>query len=374
MDGLLYIGIVYVMIILPVFLVVMDIINYTKKKARPVFELIAFITGGVYMALAYWVWDLPGYEQALNIYGFENVHEPFSSRHLLTLLMFALAGFVCYFIRKFVKKKLPPLAEVFLLGGMYAGAAVCAAVIVQLALGAKPQGLSMSEYDWMSALSLCSVPFIFIVHVTELMVRLVKEKAKEQEEREYKNPVLRGINRIFLKGANIFYAALFVMLPVMALLIMILCLFGQQPDSIIKAFTETSDWALSQETAPPPVEYDVHYLCTVSLRGHKGLVRPIRYGIRRGRRIVVNRQLCIANAFEQLIMERTPTLHRKIRSFYDTYGYPVSKHIRSAWAADVVYVIMKPLEWFFLIILYLFDEKPENRIASQYLPVKIKIM
>ncbi len=122
------------------------------------------------------------------------------------------------------------------------------------------------------------------------------------------------------------------------------------------------------------MEYDVHYLCTVSLRGHKGLVRPIRYGIRRGRRIVVNRQLCIANAFEQLIMERTPTLHRKIRSFYDTYGYPVSKHIRSAWAADVVYVIMKPLECFFLIILYLFDEKPENRIASQYLPAEIKIM
>ncbi len=63
----------------------------------------------------------------------------------------------------------------------------------------------------------------------------------------------------------------------------------------------------------------------------------------------------------------------KIRYFYDTYGYPVSKHIRSAWAADVVYVIMKPLEWFFLMILYLFDEKPENRIASQYLPAKKSI-
>lgn len=29
---------------------------------------------------------------------------------------------------------------------------------------------------------------------------------------------------------------------------------------------------------------------------------------------------------------------------------------------------MKPLEWIFVLILYLFDEKPESRIQSQYLP------
>ncbi len=28
--------------------------------------------------------------------------------------------------------------------------------------------------------------------------------------------------------------------------------------------------------------------------------------------------------------------------------------------------LVKPLEWFFLIVLYLTDEKPENRIALQY--------
>lgn len=38
------------------------------------------------------------------------------------------------------------------------------------------------------------------------------------------------------------------------------------------------------------------------------------------------------------------------------------------WAADVVYLCMKPLEWIFLLVLYLFDEKPEDRICSQYLP------
>lgn len=34
--------------------------------------------------------------------------------------------------------------------------------------------------------------------------------------------------------------------------------------------------------------------------------------------------------------------------------------------SDSVYVLMKPLEWCFLIALYLFDTRPENRIALQY--------
>ena len=54
----------------------------------------------------------------------------------------------------------------------------------------------------------------------------------------------------------------------------------------------------------------------------------------------------------------------------DTYGFPVANLIRTKWAADVVYFIMKPLEWIFLIVIYLCDVSPENRIAVQYLPKK----
>ena len=80
----------------------------------------------------------------------------------------------------------------------------------------------------------------------------------------------------------------------------------------------------------------------------------------------------MANAFEQLIEERMPGFHRAVRNFYDTYGYPISKHINSAWSADVVYLLMKPLEWVFVFVLYLFDTKPEDRINRQYLPKEIK--
>ena len=90
-------------------------------------------------------------------------------------------------------------------------------------------------------------------------------------------------------------------------------------------------------------------------------------GIRHGEKIVVNRQLCIANAFENLIEEKTPKFHYFVRYIYDKYGFPLAKHIHKAWQADITYILMKPLEWIFLFVLYMFDKKPENRIATQYI-------
>ncbi|MEQ8156982.1 MAG: DUF6688 family protein, partial [Clostridiaceae bacterium] len=154
------------------------------------------------------------------------------------------------------------------------------------------------------------------------------------------------------------------------IIICILALFGQQPDSIIKAWTETSDWNLSKRVAPQNVYYDEHYLCTVAAGGHANVVKPVRLGVRHGHQVIVNRQLCVANAFEQVLEERVPVFHRYLRHFYDKYGFPVAKMIHSPYTADLVYLIMKPLEWMFLIVLYFCDVYPENRIAVQYLPDK----
>lgn len=105
-----------------------------------------------------------------------------------------------------------------------------------------------------------------------------------------------------------------------------------------------SDWNLSQKVAPQNVYYDEHYLCTVAVGGHRKLVKPLRMGERHGHWVVVNRQLCVANAFEQLLEEWTPYFHRHVRHFYDTYGFPVARLIRSRYIADVIYLVMKPLE------------------------------
>ena len=90
-------------------------------------------------------------------------------------------------------------------------------------------------------------------------------------------------------------------------------------------------------------------------------------GKRHGHDVVVNRKLCVANAFEQILEEKTPGFHRKLRAFYDRYGFPNARIIKTKIIADIIWFIMKPLEWFFLLVIYAIDVNPEDRIASQYL-------
>ena len=74
----------------------------------------------------------------------------------------------------------------------------------------------------------------------------------------------------------------------------------------------------------------------------------------------------VANAFEDMIKRRFGRVHGAIRFIYDRYGYPISKYITNKYASDVVYVLMKPLEYFFLVCLYLFELSPEEVISRQY--------
>ena len=153
------------------------------------------------------------------------------------------------------------------------------------------------------------------------MVRLLLKKIREwnalmqNAEAEhfgtgkiYQNPMLRWCDSILRKAAWWPVLGLVLMFPLLGILIAILMLFGQAPDSVIKAFTETSDWNLSLRQAPQNVMYDEHYLCTVAAGGHEKVVKPIRLGRRHGHEVIVNRQLCIANAFEQVLEGERVTL------------------------------------------------------------------
>lgn len=382
----LFVGIIWILMAgLPLALIVADIVLIIKKKEVIWFELVAFFIGSVYMMFAYVLWDLPDYDTPLNVYGGASAHAPINFQYIGALSLFAICGFGSYLLLKYVKKSFSPIVESALLAGNYIGIVLSGIWIIQLWGGARPQGIERKlllgdeaaegmytfALDWSDCLiilALTIVPAIFIVHSLRLLVTLIKKKAVIQQDVIYEKPILKKVNNLFCKGTRVFWLAFVAILPVLGVLTIILILFGQQPDSVILAFTKTSDWILSGEISPPPVAYDTHYLCTVSLRGHKKLVKPTRFGLRRGEKIVVNRQLCVANAFEQLIEEKAPRFHKAVRTFYDTYGYPISKHINSAWSADVVYLLMKPLEWIFVFVLYLFDTRPEDRINRQYLP------
>ena len=215
-------------------------------------------------------------------------------------------------------------------------------------------------------ISFVSLFFLYIARLKDSLNHFLV--SQNEKEVEYSNKFMLFLYKIssnYQQMSKIWAICLF---PILVIIQLILVLFGQRPDSFIRVFLETSSFNYSNIPAPKPeiVQADGHYLCTVSAKGHEKLVKPIRAGIRGGLRIPVNRQLLIANAFENILEQYMPAFHKVIRNFYDRYGYPISRHINSKWSADVMYLIMKPLEWFFLVVLYTVDKKPENRIHMQY--------
>ena len=235
---------------------------------------------------------------------------------------------------------------------MYLGIVLCLLWIIQVL-----------QRDILSCLYAANVIMIYI-NTTKHAVMDFTENFSDRPKP--KNAAVGFAEKLLSNVIALPFVCLILALPLLGVLVAFLALFGQAPDSIIQAWTETSDWTMSQQVSPPNLHEDMHYLCTVAASGHEKVVKPLRVGKRHGHKVIVNRQLCVANAFEQLIQEKTPKFHRAVRGAYDKYGYPIAKHIRSRFVADLVWIIMKPAEWVFLFVLYLFDSKPENRIALQY--------
>lgn len=285
-------------------------------------------------------------------------HTPIYTQSALTVWVIALAGFAGYLTVSFLPlRKTPPLLLVLGMSAMYLGTVESILWGVQI------------YQDPFTSLPLLLLPLNCILITARTILSKIREweRIPHEMHKIHRIPFLRGCCRI-LDNARVWpLAAFLLMWPLLGILIAILVLFGQAPDSVIRAWTETSGWNLSRRVAPQNVYYDEHYLCTVAAGGHRKIVKPLRLGIRHGHEVIVNRQLCVANAFEQVLEERTPRFHRALRNFYDKYGFPVARCIRSPYAADLIYYLMKPLEWFFLAVLYLTDVHPEDRIAVQYM-------
>ncbi len=291
-------------------------------------------------------------------------HTPIYTEAMPTVVVIFALAILGYCVLQFVKiEKLPPLAVVLSMSAMYLGVVQIIVLTIQL--------FSLKEFMFedASVLTLLLLPeavILITIRTILIKIREYKELSKEMSRIEGSG-ILSAFWRLLERAEMWPVIALFMMVPLLGILIMVLLLFGQAPDSVVKAWTETSDWTLSTKVSPQNIYYDEHYLCTVAAGGHRKVVKPIRMGKRHGRDVIVNRQLCIANAFEEVIQEKTPRLHKVVREIYDKYGFPVARIIKKRWIADVIYFLMKPLEWLFLAVLYLTDVHPENRIAVQYM-------
>lgn len=291
-------------------------------------------------------------------------HSPIEPSHywwFLFLLILCLLAFYALWTKPV--GQLPPLVPVLAIGALY----IVTAYVVLWTIQVYDSSELMDLY-----LLIPAIVFVLIaartIAITVQQHRLDADRASNIEN----SPLLARLNH-YVDEAKTWPALAFLMaLPVLGLLYALLVLLGQGPHALIRAFTETSGWTLSQQASPPNVFYDEHYLCTVAAGGHKKLVKPLRGGVRHGHLVVVNRQLLVANAFEEVISDRLPRCHRIIRDFYDQYGFDLAKRIKTKCAADVVWILMKPLEWVLLAVIYLCVRNPEDLIAMQYTGIRYR--
>ena len=287
-----------------------------------------------------------------------NGYASLANEYILTVIVLLILGLISFWIISLNQSSLPPIVYV-LCSTLVLATIIFAAVYLTHTL------FTSSGEEFTVPLLQISFGSLLILYVARLKDSLdhFYQNYHGDEIQEDKK-VIRLFSRIFFRYQKISRVWAIALFPILIIIQFIMVLFGQRPDSFIRVFLDTSSFHYSNIPAPAPevVEGDGHYLCTVSAMGHKKLVKPLRAGIRKNSRIVVNRQLLVANAFENILEQYTPNCHKEIRQCYNRYGYPISKHIQSKWSADIVYLLIKPLEWTFLIVLYTVDRKPENRI------------
>ncbi len=282
----------------------------------------------------------------------------FSPSHLFTIIVLTVLSQICYFYSSWYKHELlSPILEVI--------------VNVFLLIGIVINVVLLFHVEFYLAMMAC-VPIILLfikrLHLNHKMfIEEYNETYNSQKFFIQKYAWLILSSRPIVK-----FPALFLLcFPVIVILSSILLLFGQKPDSAIRAFTDTYKHGLSQlDHLCENVECGGHFLCSVAANGHSTLVKPIRYGARNGGKIICNRQLLISNAFEELIEQKLPKAHRFIRRNYNKVGNVIHRYysiFNNKFVSDTLYILMKPLEWFFLLTLYTFDKKPESRIAQQYM-------
>jgi hypothetical protein len=291
----------------------------------------------------------------------------FSPEHRLSIVVLIGLCLLAYFYSSWRRSIAPPLVEILTNCLLLTGIALNVVVSIQIR-------------DWAGWL-IGNVPIIMLfIQVLVKNHRLALAAMEEPEDGGGKGGeggggrgtlelFCRGL--LYLKPLYKFPILLVLCLPILVLLAGLLLLFGQKPDSLIRAFTDTYHQGLSQwDHQCDGVVCGGHFLCTIAAKGHGRVVRPIRSGVRGGRKIVCNRQLLISNAFEELLEQRLPAVHRPIRKFYNRVGRQIHRHygwFNRKWISDSIYILMKPLEWFFLLVLYTFDRRPEDRIAQQYM-------
>jgi hypothetical protein len=283
----------------------------------------------------------------------------FSPDHRIAIYVLIVICLAAYFYSGYRRAISTPVVEIIINSLLVIGVVLNILILFQL-----------KEFRWAGGIANPPIILLFIMMLATNQQRLVSHI--QQLEIQPRNALEKAALKILLLKPIAKFPLLFVLcLPLLTIISAVLLLVGQKPDSMVRAFTDTYKHGFSQlDHLCDNVTCGGHFLCSVAAKGHKELVKPTRLGIRNERLILCNRQLLVSNAFEDLLQQKLPSLHKFIRRNYNRVGNLIHRYytvFNNKYVCDVVYVIMKPAEWFFLLVLYTSDKNPENRIARQYI-------
>ena len=150
--------------------------------------------------------------------------------------------FLGYMILEYVPmKKLAPMVAIIAMSAMYIGVMTLAALTIQLQPAYEVAPTAFFQYIYV-------LPFCWLL----ITIRVIIKKIHEWKIVTAQRPVLdqEGIGTALEEALNTPLSwpiiAVLMMILVYATVVLILGLFGQPSDSIVKAFTETSGWTFSR--------------------------------------------------------------------------------------------------------------------------------
>lgn len=239
-----------------------------SRKQTGSFEAAAFSIGIFLSLFLYNMWNpVPWYEKTHST----TLHEPFSEAHLLTLEVFLVVGLFSYAFLKSKLEKASPLAAVFSMAGINIGILVNLAVLIQL-YGSVNARMPFQNLMFRDVLLMMLVPFNYLLLAVKILIQAEqrqierwkgqRKKAGGEEETEgleplaeaYQHRFLNSCNQILAKSRSLVFYSLLLVLPLVCVTIVFLLFGGQGPDSLIRVFTETSDWTFSMKISPFPAK------------------------------------------------------------------------------------------------------------------------
>lgn len=188
----------------------------------------------------------------------------FSPEHRLTIYVLIGLSVIAYFVSSYRKRIFPPIPEVILSSCLIIGFVISLLVMIHILKG----------------LSFLGLAFCLPITILFFMALRTNHKIllKYAEETDFHpNSKCEQLAWQVLNSDNKFLYLFILCFPILFLIIIILILFGQKPDSVIRVFTDTYKHTFSQlDYECDNVECGGHFLCSVAANGHKNVVKPVR--------------------------------------------------------------------------------------------------